>query len=83
MIQHFHDDPILNRQKGIRLQMLKISTEDKLKLWNFGRKPYTVSVFYKASPVEVESEIIKNVTRVSDAEFAVSPQERGKKNGTR
>ncbi len=83
VIQHFHDDPILNRQKGIRLQMLKISTEDKLKLWNFGGKPYTVSVFYKASPVEVESEIIKNVTRVSDAEFAVSPQERGKKNGTR
>lgn len=82
VIQHFHDDPILDGQEGVRMQMLKLSTEDKLKLWNFGGKPYTVSVFYKASPVAVESDVIKNVTRVSAAEFAVSPQERREKNGS-
>lgn len=64
VIQYFHDNPRLESAEQTRVQLLKISTEDKFKLWNFNGCPYSVSLFYQVSPVMLDSEIIQYVSRV-------------------
>lgn len=65
VIQYFHDNPILEAAgEDIRLQMLRVSTEDKTKLWSFNNSSFRISVFYKASPVMLDSAAVRNVTRV-------------------
>ena len=72
VIQHFHDNPVLMvSDEEIKIQMLHVSTEDKTKLWNFNGKPYTISIFYKAAPVMLESAMVRDVVRVRGAEIDV------------
>ena len=49
----------------------KISLEDKVRVWSAINKPYQVSLFYKASPVFISSEIVVDPPRVSEAQFTV------------
>ncbi len=49
-----------------------MSTEDKLKLWNFPNVAYKPSLFYRLSPVPVESEFVRKVERVRKAEIRVN-----------
>lgn len=85
VIQYFHDYP------GIRLgeeqypvQMLKLPAEEKMKLWNSDKKPYTLSLFYRISPVPLESARIRSVNRVKHADFKVEPAvEEGRQTWTR
>lgn len=67
VVQHFRDYPLLGERA--RMQMMRISTEDKIKLWNFSGVPYTVSLFYKAAPVMLESGIIRTVSRVKQVQI--------------
>lgn len=78
VIQCFHDHPfVLSSGEEIRMQMLKVSTEDKTKLWNFNGKPFSISIFYKAAPVLLESEWIQEVNRVRETKIAVEPITKG------
>lgn len=81
VIQSFHDAPVLEAaEEEIRLQLMKLSTEDKTKLWNFSGKPYTVSVFYKAAPVRLDSAAVREVSRVRRTDFNTAPfQDQGRK----
>ena len=49
----------------------KISLEDKVRVWSAINKPYQVSLFYKAAPVFISSEIVVEPPRVTEAEFTV------------
>ena len=49
----------------------KISLEDKVRVWSAINKPYQVSLFYKAAPVFISSEIVVDPPRVTEAEFTV------------
>ena len=49
----------------------KISLEDKVRVWSAINKPYQVSLFYKAAPVLLSSEIIVDAPRVTQAEFGL------------
>lgn len=49
----------------------KISLEDKVRVWSAINKPYQVSLFYKAAPVFLSSEIVVDPPRVTEAEFAI------------
>lgn len=57
----------------------KLTLEDKVRVWSAINKPYQVSLFYKASPVFLSSEIVVDSPRVGDARFALSitGEERG------
>lgn len=46
-----------------------MSLEDKVRVWSAINKPYQVSLFYKAAPVFLSSEIIVDTPRVVDAEI--------------
>ena len=50
----------------------KLSLEDKVRVWTAISKPYQVSLFYKASPVFLSSEVVVDATRVTDARFTLS-----------
>lgn len=47
----------------------RMSLEDKVRVWSAINKPYQVSLFYKAAPVFLSSEIIVDTPRVVDAEI--------------
>lgn len=49
----------------------KISLEDKVRVWSAINKPYQVSLFYKAAPVFLSSEIVVDPPRVTQAEFSI------------
>ncbi len=49
----------------------KITLEDKVRVWSAINKPYQVSLFYKAAPVFLSSEIVVDPPRVTQAEFTV------------
>ena len=49
----------------------KISLEDKVRVWSAINKPYQVSLFYKAAPVLLSSEIIVDAPRVTHADFTL------------
>ncbi|MCI8848602.1 MAG: DUF4255 domain-containing protein [Oscillibacter sp.] len=50
----------------------KISLEDKVRVWSAINKPYQVSLFYKAAPVFLSSEIVVDPPRVTEAQFTIN-----------
>lgn len=64
-----------NSSYTVHAQMLRLDMEDKMKLWNIPEVPYKASLYYKVTPVELESTRRKQVRRVTEAEINV------KKNG--
>ena len=50
----------------------RMSLEDKVRVWSAINKPYQVSLFYKAAPVFLSSEIFADTPLVTDAEFRLN-----------
>ena len=57
------------QEPPIVLSQAKISLEEKVRVWQAISKPYQISLFYKAAPVFLSSEVIVNTPRVTDASF--------------
>jgi hypothetical protein len=55
----------------IVLTPAKLSLEDKVRVWSAINKPYQISLFYKAAPVLLSSEIIVDTARVTQADFNI------------
>ncbi|MBQ3546027.1 MAG: DUF4255 domain-containing protein [Lachnospiraceae bacterium] len=55
----------------ITLSQAKISLEEKVRVWQAINKPYQVSLFYKAAPVFLSSEVVIDTPRVVDATFGI------------
>lgn len=60
----------------IRMEMLRLDNEEKIKLWNMPNLPYKLSLYYKVYPVEIESLKVKTIRRVTEADFAVHEKNR-------
>jgi hypothetical protein len=58
-----------NTEPLILLTQAKIGLEEKVRVWQAINKPYQVSLFYKAAPVFLSSEIVVETPRVVDASF--------------
>ena len=59
-----------------RIEMLELENEEKHRIWNIPDKPYKLSLFYKVYPVEIESERITKITRVTETEFIIGQKEK-------
>lgn len=80
VFQVFMDHPVLDEEYlgdggkrmayPVRLELLKLENEEKVKLWNFPDTAYKLSLFYRVSPIELESTRLKKAARVVSAEFA-------------
>ena len=66
----------------IVLSPAKITLDEKARGWQAIHKPYQISLFYKAAPVFLSSEIVVEPPRVSEASFGVNlmGKERGSEN---
>lgn len=58
-------------ESPIILSPAKLSLEDKVRVWSAINKPYQVSLFYKAAPVFLSSEVFADTPRVTDASFSL------------
>ena len=81
VIQYFHDNPIIpleevdaRRMSGteLHIQMLKLDEDEKSRIWSFPNVGNRLSLFYRVSPVAIDSEISRKVTRVTDLDINVS-----------
>lgn len=77
VVQYLHDYPILpfdlrqGQQRAgtdMQIQLIPMEAEEKAKLWNFGSQPYRLSLFYKVSPLMVESVREREVIRVREVD---------------
>ena len=59
------------QEPPIVLSQAKISLEEKVRVWQAINKPYQVSLFYKAAPVFLSSEVVIDAHRVVDASFHI------------
>ncbi len=59
------------QEPPIMLSQAKITLEEKVRVWQAINKPYQVSLFYKAAPVFLSSEIVVDTPRVVDASFGI------------
>ena len=64
----------------IVLSQAKMALEEKVRVWQAINKPYEISLFYKAAPVFLSSEILVEPPRVSEASFGIDMigKERGR-----
>ena len=56
----------------IVLYQAKMALEEKVRVWQAINKPYQISLFYKAAPVFLSSEMMIEPPRVSDASFGIN-----------
>lgn len=65
----------------IVLSQAKMALEEKVRVWQAISKPYQISLFYKAAPVMLSSEIVLDTPRVSEATFGIDlmGRERGER----
>jgi hypothetical protein len=61
-----------SEEPPILLSAAKLSLEDKVRVWSAISKPYQVSLFYKAAPVFLSSEIVVESPRVTEAAFRLN-----------
>ncbi len=63
------------REPPIVLSQAKMALDDKVRVWQAINKPYQISLFYKAAPVYMSSEILTDPPRVSEALFRIDTTE--------
>lgn len=74
VIQALSDNSVIGQTSSLygapmdtRIEMERIEPGEKLRLWNFPNKPYQLSLFYRAQPVEIISRKSRlTPTRVRD-----------------
>ncbi|MDR2132010.1 MAG: DUF4255 domain-containing protein [Clostridiales Family XIII bacterium] len=59
-------------ESPVILSPAKISLDDKVRVWSAINKPYQVSLFYRAAPVFLSSEIVMEDTPVREARFTLA-----------
>ncbi len=81
VMQAFYDYPMIPLEEvdkdavngmDLRIQMQKISIDEKSRIWNFPNVGNKLSLFYKVSPVAIESELTSDMTRVTDLDITVT-----------
>lgn len=81
VIQYFHDNPIIPLEEvdpqmtsgtELHIQMLRLESDEKSRIWSFPNAGNRLSLFYKVSPVAIDSELSRKVTRVTDLDINVS-----------
>lgn len=55
----------------IRVELQRLTFEDKLKIWNVPDTAYRTSLFYCVTPVSLESSKFRKIRRVTDLELAI------------
>jgi len=54
-----------------RIVMQRLDADERSKIWNFQNTSYRLSLFYKVSPVAIDSKIMHEFARVRERDFQV------------
>ena len=65
---------LLSNEQQIESLIQQMTLEEKVRVWQAINKPYQVSLFYKAGPVFLSSEVVIDTPRVVDATFGIHVQ---------
>lgn len=80
VIQYFYDNPVIPLEEAdpqmtsgteLHIHMLTPDQDEKAKIWSFPNVGNRLSLFYKVSPVAIDSEISRKTTRVTDLDISV------------
>ncbi|MDE6621353.1 MAG: DUF4255 domain-containing protein [Lachnospiraceae bacterium] len=80
IIQYFYDNPILLSNEAdphmaggteLHVQMLNPDTDERSKIWNFPNVGNRLSLFYKISPVAIDSTDGKAISKVTEMDINV------------
>lgn len=82
VLQLFYDNPLIAADQigssalgmDMRIELLNPELEEKLHLWNMPDIPYKASLFYRITPVELESVRTQRITRVTELSFHLKEQ---------
>ena len=69
-----YDHPVLKpsaEAEEIYIHLLNLTTDEKMRLWNYPDLPYHLSLFYSLSPVFLNSSRLIKISRVVSTEFTV------------
>lgn len=58
-------------QERIYIQAMTLSLEERSKIWSLFHQPYRTCFFYRAGPVFLDTDFIKDVKRVVSAEISI------------
>lgn len=82
VIQVFHDYPVIPLEEidqegksgtDIHISMVKMTMDEKARIWNFPNVGNRLSLFYKVTPVSIDSSLEGSITRVTDVDINVVP----------
>lgn len=59
---------------NMKIELQNLELEDQFKIWSAVSTPYKTSVFYRISPVELESEKTKTIQRVTEMTFKMEEE---------
>lgn len=79
VVQTFNDYPMLDgksflpvsesKDLALQIELLQMGYDEKVKIWNVPNKAYKLSLFYKITPVEIESTKTRDIQRVVAVDF--------------
>ena len=55
----------------VRIELLDLEVREQREIWNGGEQAYRTSLFYRVSPVELESEKKRQISRVRSIEIGI------------
>lgn len=81
VIQYFYDNPIIPLEEvdaqmtsgtELHIQMLKPDQDEKTRIWSFPNVGNRLSLFYRVSPVAIDSGISRRAARVTELDINVA-----------
>lgn len=79
VMQVLHDYPKMEGEDQMHAEYQNLTLEQKMSVWNNFKSGYQLSLFYKVSPVRLESNRSQDMVRVREIEVEANPWQNGKK----
>lgn len=64
-----------DNSENLKIEVQNLELEDQFKIWNAVSTPYKTSIFYRVSPVELESLKTKKIQIVTEMTFKIEEEE--------
>lgn len=80
VLQTFHDYPVIPLEEvdkeqtsgtDLHIHFMRMTVDEKARIWNFPNVGNRLSLFYRVSPVTIDSALSDGVTRVTDVDINV------------
>lgn len=84
ILRLFHDYSVLQSGEGdipAKIELIRLTPEEKSRFFSLANVPCRLSVFYKVSPVTIDSARIREITKVTGIDIHMSEKDGREKRG--